>query len=76
MSNEKERTLEYTKTYTVTIKHYTDGIQHMNRENDGFTPLELIGLCKYISEEIIMQMQEKIKPDIVTREVVVSPSDR
>jgi hypothetical protein len=60
------------KTYTVTLE-YRDEKFSMIRRNDGFDPLELLGLAELISKEVREQMQEVIKPDVITREVVEKP---
>ena len=57
------------KSYTVT--HFEDGSQSMKRVNDGFNPLELLGVSDFIGQEIKEQIQGKIKPDTITRQVVV-----
>jgi len=44
----------------------------MSRKNDGFNPLELIGLADFISWEVREQMLGRIVPDTIKREVVVS----
>ncbi len=57
------------KVYTISVEE-GDGRATMNRVNDGFTAIELLGLMQFIKEEILLQMQDKIKPDIVTRTVI------
>lgn len=60
-----------TKTYTVVVNHFEDGSQGMERRNDGFNPLELIGIADFISMEVREQIMGRIKPDTIKREVVV-----
>ncbi len=60
-----------TKTYTITVKHLEDGSANMCRRNDGFSPLELIGIADFIAIEIRDQIKGWIIPTTVTREVVV-----
>jgi len=59
------------KTYKIKIEEYEDGRVALSRRNMGFTPVELLGLCNLISMEVSEQMRGTIKPDIITREVVV-----
>jgi len=61
------------KSYTVTVG--ADPITaktFMHRKNDGFTALELLGICAMISAELLEQMAGRIRPDIIKREVVIS----
>ena len=48
--------------------------QHLSRTNDGFSPLELLGLLEFTRAEVIKQMEGEIHPDIVTRKVIVDSS--
>lgn len=59
------RKATYTIEYIVREKGTT-----LNRKADGFNPFELLGLLDLTRGEIIAQMQGKIKPDIIKREVV------
>jgi hypothetical protein len=43
----------------------------MNRRNDGFNPLELIGVADFIALEVREQIMGRLKPDTIKREVVV-----
>jgi len=70
-----EKKVVLKKTYTVTVEHFDDGTQRMNRRNEGFYPLELIGIAQLISMEVRDQIMGKIKPDIIKREVVVDSKD-
>lgn len=58
-------------TYTITVTKYTDGSQNMLRVNDGYHPLELLGLMDFTSREIVEQMNGNIKPDVIKRQVIV-----
>jgi hypothetical protein len=42
----------------------------LKRTNRGFTPLELLGALDFIRNEIIQQIEGKIKPDIIQRNVI------
>ena len=69
-TTEKNKVL-VTKTYTVTVQHFEDGTQSMNRRNDGFNPIELIGLADFIAIEVREQILGRLKLDTIKREVVV-----
>lgn len=57
-------------TYTIEYIVKADGTTQLNRKADRFSPFELLGLLDLTRGEIIAQMQGKIKPDIIKREVV------
>ena len=59
-----------TKTYTITIAPNGDGGVSMSRVNDGFNPMELLGVLDFASREIMDQISGKIKPTIVNRTVI------
>jgi hypothetical protein len=65
-----DRELLKTKTYTITLNEYNDDKTELIRRNDGFNPLELLGLCSLSTQEIIEQLKGDIKPDVIRREVV------
>ena len=66
-----EKKVIATKTYTVKVEHFDDGSQNMERRNDGFNPLELIGVADFIALEVREQIMGRLKPDTIKREVVV-----
>lgn len=66
----KEKKIIQTKTYTVTVHVYEDLTERMVRTNDGFGALELLGISGFIGVEIKDQIQGKIQPDVIKREVV------
>ena len=67
----QEKKVLVTKTYTVTVQHFEDGTQGMCRKNDGFNPLELIGIADFIALEVREQIMGRLKPDTIKREVIV-----
>ncbi len=69
---EKQKEIATTQTWTVKQITYTDGTRKMERTNEGFTPLELLGMSDFISWEVREQILGRIVPDTVKREVVVS----
>jgi len=59
------------KVYTIEIIEYVDGSATMNRINDGFTAVELMGQLEIIQFEILEQMKGLIKPPSkVNRKVI------
>ncbi len=59
------------KVYTIEIIEYVDGSATMNRINDGFTAVELMGQLEIIQFEILEQMKGLIKtPTKVNRKVI------
>ena len=74
MSTEKtitENKVLVTKIYKIAVVTFDDGTTAMTRSNDGFTPLELIGLADFIAIEVREQIMGNIKPDTIKREVLV-----
>lgn len=60
-----------TKTWTIKVDEMSDGSKNMIRRNDGFDPLELLGLGMLMTKEVSDQIMGRIKPDTIKREVVV-----
>lgn len=58
------------KKYTITLEE-KDEKDVMKRINDGFSPIELIGILEFAQLEILQQMGGVIKPDVIKRKVVV-----
>lgn len=60
-----------TRTYTITMT--TDsatGRTQIDKVNEGFDALQLLGLLDWSREDVIAQLRGKIKPDTVKRTVV------
>lgn len=70
--NQEEKKVMIVKTWTIKETTFEDGTRQMQRTNDGFNPLELIGITDFISWEVREQILGRIVPDTVKREVVVS----
>lgn len=74
MSSNKEiqenKELILTQTYSIKVYRYTDGSSSMSRQNDGFNPLELLGVLDFTQMEIKDQIKGKFTADYVKREVV------
>ncbi len=59
------------QTYTISVEHDIENNKmHIHRKNDGFSAIELLGLCAMIQHEVLDQMRGTIKPHTITREVV------
>ena len=65
-----KRIVKSKRSYTFVIEEYTDGCKVMIRHNDGFTSLELLGICSMITKEVIDQQEGIIKPDIIKRNFI------
>jgi hypothetical protein len=63
--------LDHVKSFTIKLEFYKDGTQMMHRVNDGFNPLELLGLSCMVTQEIIDTIKGHIKPDVIKRDVVI-----
>ena len=61
---------ETLKKYTVETWIDDEGLSHMKRTNEGFYPIELLGICQLIAIEVREQMLGNIKPDAIERIVV------
>jgi len=58
------------KTYTITWKEESDGKTSLQRVNDGFNLIELLGLLSLTQLELLDTFRGKIVPDTITRQVV------
>lgn len=67
---QENKELILTQSYSIKVYRYTDGSTSMSRQNDGFNPLELLGVLDFTQMEIKDQIKGKITPDYVKREVV------
>ena len=67
----KRKKIVETKTWTIKVVKYDDGSTRMTRINDGFNPMELMGMSGMISREILRQLEGEIKPDEIKRKVIV-----
>ena len=61
---------ERIRSYTIRIEKNDAGLVHINKKNDGFSPIELLGLLSWAYVDILDQMKGYVKPDIVKREFV------
>lgn len=61
---------ERIRSYTIKFEKNDAGLLSINKKNDGFNPIELLGLLSWAYEDILEQMKGNVKPDIVKREYV------
>ena len=56
------------KTYTIQLE-ISDKVK-LIRENNGFSPYELLGLLEQIQLDILQQLSGDVKPDIIQRNII------
>jgi len=59
-----------TQKWSFELKFYEDGTSTLTRENDGFNPLELLGLASKAQAEILQQISGIIKPTTTNRVII------
>lgn len=69
IENEIKRIVK-TQKWEIIVHTMEDGTTQMHRTSEGFTAVELLGICNLSNLEIIEQMRGKILPDITTRTVI------
>lgn len=64
MSKEKKevRKVKSVQKYTFEIIHYEDGHSVMNRTNDGFSVMEMLGIASIINNNLMEVFESAIKP--------------
>ena len=58
------------QSWTIELISYSDGTSNMNRTNDGFSALEMLGICTRCIYEINDQTKGVISPTIINRKVI------
>lgn len=58
------------KKWHIEITTFDDGSTEMMRTNDGFNPIELLGLLSFAHQDIVNQIKGEIKPDVIKRNVI------
>ena len=71
MAKKKEKTIKSEKIHTFKVITYSDGSVSMQRENDGFTALELLGYTAHIQLDIQERLAKLAEPDSVERTVII-----
>jgi muramoyltetrapeptide carboxypeptidase LdcA involved in peptidoglycan recycling len=67
----KEKTIKNEKSHTFKVITYSDGSVSMQRENDGFTALELLGYTAHIQLDIQKRLAEFSEPDSVEKTIII-----
>ena len=67
----KEKTIKNEKSHTFKVITYSDGSVSMQRENDGFTALELLGYTAHIQLDIQERLAKLAEPDSVEKTVII-----
>lgn len=58
----KESKVKLIQRYTFEIIHYEDGHSVINRKNENFSVIEMIGISEIIKENVIGVFKGAIKP--------------
>lgn len=69
-NEEDESVVVGRQTWTIELVTYADGTTRLNRTNDGFTAIELLGLANMSTHDILQQMASDITPKFINRKVV------
>lgn len=57
----KERKVKSVQKYTFEIIHYEDGYSVMNRSNEGFSVIEMLGISEIIKENLMSILKGAVK---------------
>lgn len=57
----KERKVKSVQKYTFEIIHYEDGYSVMNRTNEGFSVIEMIGISEIIKHNLMGVLKGAVK---------------
>ena len=52
--------LTHRQFYTIEVLHYDNGESIMNRENDGFSVFELLGITEMVQRDLMALLREEI----------------
>lgn len=66
----KKKKIIAVKKYTVEVNVLEGGRFTMNRTNEGFEVMELLGVLEHTKNDILQQIAGGIKPEIVKRKVI------
>jgi hypothetical protein len=69
----QESKIVRTQVYTVKVNTFDDGQYNMERCNDGFNTLELLGVLGHAHTEISRMISGEFKPTLTIREVITHP---
>lgn len=65
-----DKEIKKVQSYVINFITYEDGSSEPNRTNDGFNSMELLGLLSMTQIDIIDQIEGKVKPTIITRNLI------
>jgi hypothetical protein len=68
----KERKVKSVQRYTFEIIHYEDNHSVMNRTNEGFSVIEMIGISEIIKDNLMCILKGAVKD---TDEQIIKSSD-
>lgn len=57
------------QTFTLTVETDEKGQSRIGSLNEGFSPLELIGILEFKIHDIYQQMQHQVSPPKIVRQV-------
>jgi len=63
------------KRYTIEIEEDENGKSCVTRRAENFSAIELLGILEHTQMEIVKQMAGEIRPDKITREVVITDAE-
>lgn len=66
MATTKKRKVIKKQSYTIEIIHYEDGSSVMNRANDGFSVIELLGITSLVNSDMCNLVENGLKPNLPT----------
>ena len=61
-----------TQRFTVEIITDENGDSKMSSENEGFNPMELLGVLNFKIHDIMFQLEQRVKPAKIVRKVIKS----
>ena len=64
------------KSWTITEEVDDEGKSWIKRVNDGFSAYELLGIAEHTKLDLIEQIQHKINPERVIRQVIVNKEEQ
>ena len=58
-----ERKVKSIQKYTFEVIHYEDGHSTMNRSNDGFSVMEMLGVVSIVQNNLMNVFEQALKPN-------------
>ncbi len=66
----EEKKIVKEQTWSIKVTTHDDGTVNMERANDGFNALELLGVLSLTTTDVINQFRRVVRPDEVKRTVI------